>query len=108
MKAMTKLLGFQVKRMLRGHDHCKESRHEFYDSYYPEVPVLTMTTMSAWYLGTEKAAPELDRTMRKQPITTPVIAKFRSGELPEVFTLAIPTEVVMQFHKLDAIADGRK
>ena len=101
MAAVGKLTGFPVKRMLRGHDHCKESRHEFFDFYYPEAPVLTLTTMSAWYLGSENSNAELLRAMRKEPVTTPAIAKFRFDELPEVVTLDIPRSVVEQFHVIE-------
>lgn len=104
MQAMSKLTGIPVKRMLRGHDHCRESRHQFFDYYYPEAPVLTLTTMSAWYLGTEDSAPELMRVMRKAPITTPAIARFRYDELPEVITLDIPRSVIEQFHRLEELS----
>jgi len=103
MQAMEKLTGIPVKRMLRGHDHCRESRHQFFDHYYPEAPVLTLTTMSAWYLGTEDSAPELMNVMRKAPVTTPAIARFRYDELPEVITLDIPRSVVEQFHRLEEL-----
>jgi len=100
---MEKLTGIPAKRMLRGHDHCLESRHEFFESYYPQAPVLTIATMSAWYLGTEEFPPELDRSRRKAPITTPAVAKFRPGELPEVFTLEIPQAIVRQFHEVEEL-----
>ena len=103
MERMEVLSGIPVKRMLRGHDHCKETRHEFFDSYYPQAPVLTLTTMSAWYLGTEDSAPELDRTMRKKSATTPAIAQFRRGDLPKVLTIDIPLSVVQQFHKVEEL-----
>lgn len=103
MQTMGKMIGIPVKQMLRGHDHCRESRHQFFDYYYPEAPVLTLTTMSAWYLGTEESAPELMRVMRKAPITTPAIAHFRYNELPEVITLDIPLSVVEQFHRLEKL-----
>ena len=103
MQTTGKMIGIPVKRMLRGHDHCRESRHQFFDYYYPEAPVLTLTTMSAWYLGTEDSAPELMRVMRKAPITTPAIAHFRYNELPEVITLDIPLSVVEQFHRLEKL-----
>ncbi|MBP5637858.1 MAG: serine/threonine protein phosphatase, partial [Victivallales bacterium] len=101
MEKMEKLTGNPVKRMLRGHDHCKETRHEFFESYYPQAPVLTITTMSAWYLGTEDFAPELNISLRKKTITTPSVARFKSGKLPEVFTIDIPLSVVQQFHKVE-------
>ncbi|MBR4612791.1 MAG: metallophosphoesterase, partial [Kiritimatiellae bacterium] len=107
MEQAGKLIGFPIKRMLRGHDHCKESRHQFFDYYFPEVPVLTLTTMSAWYLGTENSAPELDRTLRRKSITTPAIARHRSGALPEVFTLDIPVEVISQFHRLEELPEQK-
>ncbi len=101
MEKMEKLLGIPVKRMLRGHDHCKENRHEFFESYYPQAPVLTLTTMSAWYLGNEDFPPELMAQMRKASVTTPAIAQYRHGELPKVFTLDIPKALVRQFHKVE-------
>ena len=103
MRRMEEFTGIPVKRMLRGHDHCKETRHDFFESYYPDAPVLTLTTMSAWYLGTETTAPELDITLRKKSTTTPAIARFRNGELPKVFTIDIPISVVRQFHNVEDI-----
>ena len=77
----------------------------YLDNYYgtPEAPVLTLTTMSAWYLGSENSRPELDRAMRKKTVTTPAIARYRYGELPEVITLNIPQSVVEQFHKIEEL-----
>lgn len=104
MDAMSRLAGFPVKRMLRGHDHCRESRHEFFDSYYPDAPTLTLTTMSAWYLGSETSAPEMAKPARKAPITTPAIARFRRGSLPDVITLEIPRQTVEQFHQVEDLS----
>ena len=105
MEKMETLSGIHVKRMLRGHDHCKETRHEFFESYYPQAPVLTLTTMSAWYLGNDDFPPELMVQMRRKPITTPAIAQYRHGELPKVFTLDIPRSLVEQFHKVEELSD---
>ena len=101
MEKMEKMSGIPVKRMLRGHDHCKENRHEFFESYYPQAPVLTLTTMSAWYLGNKDFPPERMVQLRKAPITTPAIAQYRHGQLPKVFTLDIPKSLVRQFHKVE-------
>lgn len=103
MERMRELTGLHVKRMLRGHDHCKETRHDFIDSYYPQVPVLTLSTMSAWYLGSGDTPPELNANMRNTPVTTPAIARYRYDELPEVFTLDIPLPIVQQFHKVEEL-----
>ena len=100
---LERLIGFPLKRMLRGHDHCRESRHQYFDHYAPEAPVLTLATMSAWYLGTDEFPPELMRTLRKQPVTTPAIARYRHGDLPAVTTLDIPAAVVAQFHSLEEL-----
>ena len=104
MDAMGKLTGCPVKRMLRGHDHCRESRHEFFGSYYPDAPVLTLTTMSAWYLGSPTAPPEMAKPLRKAPLTTPAIARFRCGALPDVITLEIPRSTVEQFHQVEDLS----
>ena len=105
MEKMEKLSGIPVRRMLRGHDHCKENRHEFFESYYPQAPVLTLTTMSAWYLGNDEFPPELMAQMRKKSTTTPAIAQYRHGELPKVFMLDIPKSLVRQFHKVEDLPD---
>ena len=106
MTSMERLTGFPVKRMLRGHDHCGETRHEFSQ----EAPVLTISTLSTWYLGVleEPGDDERPRCMRKSPITTPAIAKFRSDELPEVITLAIPRSVVEQFYETEDLEPQNK
>ena len=101
---ISSLTGYSVKRMLRGHDHCFDYRHEFGSI----VPYLTICTLSTWYLGVinNPGDDELPISLRKFPITTPAIAKFRYDAFPEVITLNIPQSVVEQFHAVEELKKG--
>ena len=78
-----------------------------YPFYRPEVEILGIHTISAWYLGDDSGRMgygcELVKSLRKQKITRPAIAKYRYDKIPEVVWLDIPENIVAQFHKLEEI-----
>ncbi len=107
-KKMADIAGISVKRMLCGHNNCQNHmRFCDYPFYRPEVEILGIHTISAWYLGDGSGRMgygcELVKSLRKQKITRPAIAKYRYDKIPEVVWLDIPENIVAQFHKLEEI-----
>lgn len=88
----SQLLGFPVKRLLRGHDHCEKDRHLFYEQY-KDNPVLTFVTLTTW------TPDELFfKNLYKCINTSLIVAHHRENHLPEIIDISIPRELIESFY----------
>lgn len=110
-KAMEKAYGVPVRRLLRGHDHCGLSRHEWTHSTFrgsttcsPEEAatvqdVLTMTTM-ALADGNDRYLP----SFHNQNVSYPSVARYDQNQLPRVHSLMVAeTEVADYYREADKV-----
>lgn len=88
----TRVLGREVSRMVRGHDHF-EPRFLLY-TRYRKNNMLAINTMCR----------KLNREIFGDFVRTPCVARWRRGSLPEVHRLAIPEKVVRAVYKESAEA----
>lgn len=87
-------LGRPVERMIRGHDHIEE--RFAVPPAYAKNPVLTINTLSH----------RLPREIFGEYERVPVIARHLSGELPEVYRLHVPPELINQLYPEQAEASA--
>ena len=87
----SELLGFKVQRVLRGHDHCEEERHLFFEKY-KNNPVLTFVSLSTW-TPDEIYFKNYFKTLKTSLITT----HHRANLLPEVVEIIIPQGLLNAF-----------
>lgn len=83
-----KLLGFDVQRMVRGHDHIQELERFALFPAYARRPMLTVNTMCY----------RLDREPPGPHERIPCLAKRVPGQLPEIVCMRIPPELVRKIH----------
>lgn len=78
----SRIVGFPVRRMIRGHDHF-EQRFDVYPAYRTHRPV-TINAMSM----------RLPREILGKPVRMPCVARMRAGDTPEIHRLRIPPKAV--------------
>jgi len=86
----SKVLGFDVRRMVRGHDHIEGiERFEFFEAYATRLfPMLTINTMCY----------RQEREMSGPYERVPCLAKHVHGQIPEVRRLKIPPDLIRRFY----------
>ena len=85
-KLATKVIGQPVERMVRGHDHVEERFLRY--AKYVDNPILTINGMSR----------RLTDEMFGPYVRVPCVARWVSGQLPEVHRLKIPPEMIREVY----------